>query len=177
MNRMNESFASMVTTRSVVVLLARAGRWRAHHRRPSVRPSVRPSSSRQRWNRARTGLDRTMRTNGPHNTHRRVRTTNDRRRSPTRGWIGRSTNLSSSVDADRGGGLDRLGGGVGDGGQKRKEGIWTVNRRAERERTDAVPTTDGDDGGRRRRRRRRRGVTDPRDGRRRSGFDARRGRR
>ena len=174
---MNESFASMVTTRSVVVLLARAGRWRAHHRRPSVRPSVRPSSSRQRWNRARTGLDRTMRTNGPHNTHRRVRTTNDRRRSPTRGWIGRSTNLSSSVDADRGGGLDRAG--VvdgGDGGQKRKEGIWTVNRRAERERTDAVPTTDGDDEGRRRRRRRR-GVTDPRDGRRRSGFDARRGRR
>ena len=171
---MNESFASMVTTRSVVVLLARAGRWRA---RPSVRPS---SSVVVRRRRASGGIARALVWTErcvPHNTHRRVRTTIDRRRSPTRGWIGRSTNLSSSVVADRGGGLNRLGGGVGDGGQKRKEGIWTVNRRAERERTDAVPTTDGDDGGRRRRRRRRRGVTDPRDGRRRSGFDARRGRR
>ena len=160
----------MVTTRSVVVLLARAGRWRAH---PSVRPSV-------RRRRASGGIAPTLVWTErcvPHNTHRRVRTTIDRR-TTTRGWIRRSTNLPSSVDADRGGGLDRAG--VvdgGDGGQKRKEGIWTVNRRAERERTDAVPTTDGDDGGRRRRRRRRRGVTDPRDGRRRSGFDARRGRR
>ena len=167
----------MVTTRSVVVLLARAGRWRA---RPSVRrPSVRPSSvapaveSRPHWF-------------GPNDAYDAYHTTHtvayERRRStttPTRGWIGRSTNLPSSVVDARGGGLglDRAAVVDGDGGQKRKEGIWTVNRRAERERTDAVPTTDGDDEGRRRRRRRRRGVTDPRDGRRRSGFDARRGRR